>query len=49
MYDGLHGLRSVDQIVEEDEVDEDEAYEIWREERESWLEYQAIPIVDEKK
>jgi hypothetical protein len=44
MYDGLHGLRNVDMIMEEDEVDEDGAYEIYCEERESWLEYQAIPV-----
>ncbi len=40
-YAGLHGLRDTDQIIEEDEVDEDEALEIFEEERESWIDYEV--------
>lgn len=40
-YDGLHGLRSIEQIMEEAEVSEHDAEEIWREEREGWLDYEA--------
>jgi len=43
-YAGLHGLRSTEQIVEEDGVDEDEAWEVYCEERGSWIEYAAIPV-----
>ena len=43
-YDGLHGLRSVEQIMEEDGLSEKEAEETWREERESWLEYEVREI-----
>lgn len=43
-YDGLHGLRSVSDIMEEDGLNEEEAYETWKDERESWLEYSAEEI-----
>jgi hypothetical protein len=43
-YDGLHGLRTVHDIMEEDGLDEGEAYETWKEERESWLEYSAEEV-----
>lgn len=45
MYDGLHGLRTVDDIIDKEGVDEREAYEIYNEERESWLEYYVEEIV----
>lgn len=38
-YAGLHGLRDIDDIMEEDGVDEDVAWEIYEEEREGWLDY----------
>jgi hypothetical protein len=41
-YVGLHGLRDLDQIMEEDDVGEDEAIDIYGEERESWLDYEAV-------
>jgi hypothetical protein len=44
MYNGMHGLRSVDDIMEEEDCDEDTAEEIWTEERESWLSYRAEQI-----
>lgn len=42
-YEGLHGLRDVSQIMEEDDIEnEDEAYEAYCQERESWLTYGAM-------
>ncbi len=40
-YAGMNGIRDVSDIVEEDEVDEEEAQMIFNEERESWLDYSA--------
>ena len=39
MYAGLYGIRSLKDIIDEDEVDEEEAAQIYSEERESWLDY----------
>lgn len=36
-YEGLYGIRSYETIMEE--VNEDTAWEIYEEERESWLDY----------
>lgn len=47
-YDGMHGLRSVDDIMEEDGVDSDEAETIYNDEMESWLEYSAEPYTKER-
>jgi hypothetical protein len=47
-YAGYHGLRNVDEIMEEDEVDEEAAEEVYIEERESWLDYSAEPYDPEK-
>ena len=44
-YDGLHGLRSIDEIAEDEELDLDNdedlqvAEEIYNDEREGWLDY----------
>ncbi len=46
---GMHGLREVSEIMEDDEVDEDEATVIYNEEMESWLEYEAEEIKDDVK
>ena len=46
-YDGMYGLRDVSMIIEEDEVDEEEAIEIWKNGREMWLEYSAEPYSKE--
>ena len=43
-YEGIGGLRTIEAIMDEDGVDEDEAENTYREERESWLEYGATPI-----
>lgn len=41
-YEGLHGLRALEDIMDEDDIeDEEAAWEIYRDERESWLEYYA--------
>jgi hypothetical protein len=46
-YSGYHGLRSVSDIMEEDDVEEDEAEEIYNEEREGWLDYVSMPYSKE--
>jgi hypothetical protein len=40
-YEGLHGIRSIEDIIEEEQVDEEEATEIYREEVESTIMYSA--------
>ena len=46
-YAGLHGIRDVDMIMEEDGIEDfDEAYEVYAEERESWLSYYVIEKKD---
>jgi hypothetical protein len=48
-YEGMYGLRTVDEIMEEDGIEDyEEAEEVWREERESWLDYVAFPFTIEK-
>lgn len=47
-YVGLYGLRTTDQIMEEDGVDEEEAEMSFNEERESWLDYSAEPYDPEE-
>lgn len=47
-YDGLHGLRSIEDIMNEDDMDEESATEQWKEEREEWLEYWSEPYDEEK-
>lgn len=47
-YAGMYGLRDINQIMEEEEIeDEDEAKEAYEEERESWLNYSAKPFSKE--
>jgi len=46
-YAGSNGLRSIEEIMEEDDVEEDEAEGIYEEERESWLDYSAQEYTDE--
>jgi len=40
-YLGTNGIRDIDEIMEEDEVDEEEAEEILNEDRESWIDYEV--------
>jgi len=47
MYSGSNGLRSVSDIMGEEGCDEEEATGIYEEERESWLEYSAVPYSKE--
>lgn len=44
---GLHGIRSIVDIMEEDGVDEEEASEIFKEEQESWIDYYVIPTAED--
>ena len=43
-YGGLHGLDDIESIIEEEECSEEDAEIIWRENRESWLAYEAREI-----
>jgi hypothetical protein len=47
-YAGLHGLRDLEMIMDEDECEEEEAEMTYNVERESWLDYSAEPIDPEK-
>lgn len=47
-YEGLHGLRDTQMIMDEDGVDEDEAEQIRNEEMESWLDYWVEPFDSSK-
>jgi hypothetical protein len=42
-YEGLHGLRTIDQIEEEDGVSYEEASQTYNDEMESWLDYYVKP------
>ncbi len=42
-YVGSNGIRSIEDIMEEDEVEYDDAEQTYNEERESWLDYWAAP------
>lgn len=41
-YAGYNGIRSIEDIMNEEEVDENEAEEIYIDERESWIDYYAV-------
>ena len=43
-HEGLHGLRTISDIMDEDEVEEDEAEQIYNDEKEGWLEYYVEPF-----
>ncbi len=43
-YAGSYGLRSVNQIMEEDGLDEEDAENIYYDERDSWLDYKVKEI-----
>lgn len=48
-YAGLHGIRDLQEIIDDgDAWNEDEAQEVYNDERENSIEYDAIPIADEK-
>lgn len=47
-YEGYHGIRDIYDIMEEEGVDEQEANDIYIEERESWLDYYTIPTDEDK-
>lgn len=47
-YVGMCGLRELSTIMEEDDVNEEEAQNIYNEERESWLSY-YVELYDEDK
>lgn len=43
-YVGLYGLRSISEIMEDENVSEDAAGEIFDEEREQWIFYSVEPV-----
>ena len=48
-YVGSGGLREVSEIIEEEKVNKEEAEEIFNEERENWLDYEAREKKEEVK
>lgn len=48
-YVGNHGLRDVNQIMEEEDCDEEDAEMIFEEERESWLNYSIQEIKENER
>lgn len=42
-YEGLHGLRTIDEIESEEGVSYEEASQIYNDEMESWLDYYVRP------
>ena len=44
-YGGLHGTPSPDTIAEEEGLNEEDAWEAYCEERESWLSYEVEPLL----
>lgn len=40
-YDGMYGLRTIDEIAKEEDMTEDEATYQWIDNREGWIIYQA--------
>lgn len=42
-YAGSHGLRTVDEIMEDETLDERDAYETYLQEMEDWIECYVIP------
>jgi hypothetical protein len=46
-YVGNYGLRTVEQIMEEESCEEEEAVQEYSEERESWLDYSAVKFSKE--
>jgi hypothetical protein len=48
-YAGLHGIMSEEDYIEEGEAENyDEAWELYREDRESTIEYEAVEITKEQ-
>ncbi len=46
-YAGYHGIRGIEDIMDEEGVDENEAVETYIEEREDWLNYYAVPTEED--
>ena len=43
-YEGMYGLRTVEEIMEDEDCDEDMALALYLEERESWLYYEVKEV-----
>jgi len=49
-YAGLHGIRDVDDIVADEEAEnEDDAWDIYRDERDSSVDYKAVQVKENPK
>ena len=46
---GNNGLRDIDEIMEDDEVEEADAQQIYEDERDGWLEYWAVEVDEDGK
>jgi hypothetical protein len=47
-YGGMHGLTSVEGLMEEEDLEEDDAIAAYEEERESWLDYEVREYQEEE-
>ena len=47
-YAGMHGIRDIDEIMAEEGVEEEEAYDVFCDERESWLDYWVEEVKDDE-
>lgn len=47
-YEGLHGIRSISEIMEDEGLDEDDAELEYLEERDSWLDYYVEEIDEDE-
>lgn len=47
-YEGLHGILSLYDIIEEEQCSEEEANEIYQDNRESWIDYWWTSNIDQK-
>lgn len=41
-YEGMYGLRTIEDIMEEEDLDEEEARTAYNDEMESWLDYEVV-------
>lgn len=46
-YEGLHGIRDLEMIMEQDDLGEADAEEVYWEEVNSWIDYDAREFVEE--
>ena len=47
-YEGMHGIRDLYDIMEDENCSEEDAFEIYNEERESWIDYWVTSDIETK-